>query len=303
MSRNKKKKNQGKVWEAAYNNNNVFLYYYHILRQLALCRYKWLNLPSSVDERFMEVMIFENGHALYFNDPALGEICLPSTLGGQLNVYNIPKVRRAYASNGYNATLGEDDSVIIFNDYTRTTPDHFIRMFAYKLYECDQTILTNIRAQKTPLLIICREEQKLTMKNIYKDYAGNEPIIFAYDNYEEAIEEGFQVLKTDAPYVADKVQISKNTIWNEAMLYLGINNTNIDKRERMITDEANGNLEQIVISRYIGLDARKQAAKQIREMFHNEVDVQYNPEIQEIYDRLILQKLDDTNDAGGEIDE
>ena len=52
-------------------------------------------------------------------------------------------------------------------------------MFAQKLYNVSRAIDVNINAQKTPLMIVCDEKQKLTMKNVYMQYEGNEPFIFA----------------------------------------------------------------------------------------------------------------------------
>lgn len=93
------------------------------------------------------------------------------------------------------------------------------------------------------------------------------------------------------------LSIEKNRIWNEAMLFLGINNNNMDKKERQISDEVNSNLEQISMSRQIGLNARRQGAKEINRMFGTEISVNYNPELEELYNAMVFG-TDQTDENG-----
>ena len=102
---------------SARQNNLSFLKWYYRLKNLALNAYEWKNLPDSVDERFLELTLFSKGYALYFNDEIMGNLALTCTIGGELNVYNIPKFRQAFATNGYNMSLTDQDSVLIYNNY------------------------------------------------------------------------------------------------------------------------------------------------------------------------------------------
>lgn len=138
-------------------------------------------------------------------------------------------------------------------------------------------------------------------------YEGNEPFIFANKNFET---NSIQVLKTDAPFIADRLSIEKNRIWNEAMLFLGINNNNMDKKERQISDEVNSNLEQISMSRQIGLNARRQGAKEINRMFGTNISVNYNPELEELYNAMVFgtdnadeNVSHETSEKEGDLDE
>lgn len=247
--------------------------------------YKWEGLPDTIDERFLELTLFDNGYGLYFRDEIIGDLFLQCTIGGELDVYRIPINRMAYSVNGYQNFKTKADSVIVFNNFLHTTTHIDIDMFAQKLYNVSRAIDVNINAQKTPLMIVCDEKQKLTMKNVYMQYEGNEPFIFANKNFET---NAIQVLKTDAPFIADRLSIEKNRIWNEAMLFLGINNNNMDKKERQISDEVNSNLEQISMSRQIGLNARRQGAKEINRMFGTNISVNYNPELEELYNAMVF---------------
>ena len=130
------------------------------------------------------------------------------------------------------------------------------------------------------------------MKNLYKQYEGNEPFIFGNKALNT---KGLSVLKTDAPYVADKLYQLKTQIWNEALTYLGISNTNIVKKERMISDEVTRNMGGVIASRYSRLEARRQAAEQINKMFGTNIEVDYREDFRELDDELML-----SGDTGGD---
>ena len=119
------------------------------------------------------------------------------------------------------------------------------------------------------------------MKNLYKEYEGNEPFIFGDKNLDI---NGMKVLKTDAPFVADKLMQLKFQIWNEAMTYLGISNVDMHKKERLLNDEVTRNMGSTVASRYSRLEARKQACKEINKMFNLDIDVEYREDVQVIAD-------------------
>lgn len=262
--------------DSATRNNITFQHYYNRLTELAISMFEWKNLPDSVDPRFLELTLFSDGMCVFFKDEVLGELALQTMIGGQLSVYRIPKIRRAYATNGYNKKLDDTDSVIIFNNMIHTNSIRDIEMFAERLYNIDRTIDVNVNAQKTPVLITCNENERLTMKNIYKEFDGNAPVIYANKGFDP---KSVNVLKTDAPFVADKLYQLKTQIWNEALTYLGISNVNVQKKERLLTDEVTRNLGGTIASRYPRLEARKQACKQINKMFNLDVDVDYRDDL------------------------
>lgn len=266
--------------ESALMNNRTYLQYYNRLTELALSMFEWKNLPSSVDARFLEMCLFQDGKAVFFRDDELGDyLALQCTIHGQLNVYRIPIGRRAFAVNGYQKELTDKDSVIIYNNYLRTNSMLDVEMFSKRLYNLDRAIDVNANAQKTPIIVQCDEGQRMTMKNLYKQYEGNEPFIFGTKNLDI---NGLKVLQTGAPYVADKLYQLKTQIWNEALTYLGISNVNTQKKERMITDEVSRNQGGVIASRYSRLEARRQACNMINEMFGLDIWVDYREDFRDI---------------------
>lgn len=259
-------------WQSAELNNKTYIDYYNRLMELALNVFEWENLPPSVDERFLELTLYEMGYCLYFNDEIIGNLALTCTIGGHLDVYRMPVLRRAYAVNGYNKMCSTKDSVLIFNNYLHTPTQLTIELFARRLYEIERAIDVNVKAQKTPTLILSSEQQRLTMQNLYMQYDGNEPFIFGDKNMDI---EGIKSLKTDAPFVADKLENLKHQIWNEALTFCGIENSNQDKKERLVSDEVGSNYGNIEAQRNVMLNARKQACKKINTMFRTNIDVHF----------------------------
>ena len=273
-------KGKREKWESALLNNRTYLQYYNRLLELAINMYEWKNLPDSVDERFLELTLFSDGMAVFFRDDILGELCLQCMIGGDLDVYRIPIERTAYATNGYQMQLNSQNSVIIFNNYTHTNSMVDVEMYARRLYEIERTIDVNVKAQKTPLIIRATENQRLTMKNLYMQYDGNEPFIFGDKNLDM---DAIKVLPTNAPYVADKLNILKRQIWNEALTYLGIENSNTEKKERLVSDEVNSNLGGVAAQRFCRLNARRKAADQINKMFGLNIEVSFREEVKEMF--------------------
>ena len=286
--------------ESAYMNNRTYLQYYNRLTELAISMFEWQNLPETVDQRFLEMCLFSDGMCVFFQDEVLGYLSLQCMIGGKLNVYRIPTDRRAYATNGYQKELNGTNSVIIFNNYLHTNSMLDVEMFSKRLYNLDRAIDVNANAQKTPVLIQCDESQRLTMKNLYKQYEGNEPFIFGSKGLDA---NGLKVLQTGAPYVADKLYELKIQIWNEALTYLGISNINVVKKERMITDEVTRNQGGTVASRYSRLESRRQACKQINEMFGLNIWVDYREDFQDVEEQKNENEEEEEEYRGGEVNE
>ena len=278
----RKRSGNGLFDESALLNNVTYMQYFNRLTELAISMFEWKNLPPSVDPRYIELHLFQNGSMVYFNDDVIGNLCLDCLPNGNFDVYGNPVLRRVYSSyNNYQRNLNEDNSVIIWNNYLRTNSITDIKMYSRRLYLLDRIIDVNANAQKTPVLVQGTEKQRLTLINLYKEYDGNAPFIFGDKNLDL---NALKSLNTGAPYVADKIYQLKTQIWNEALTYLGISNINIQKKERLITDEVTRNQGGTIASRYSRLQARRDAVVKINAMFGTNISVDYREDAQEIGD-------------------
>lgn len=198
-------------------------------------------------------------------------------MGGDLNVYRVPNNRKAYAVNTYNKQLNQNDSVIIWNNMIRLPEYGRMMYYATQLAEIDRAITVNVKGQKFPIAILCDETQRLTLKNVYKQYDGNEPFIFGDSSLD--LNKMIQAINTGSPYVADKLQDLKNNKWSEAMMCLGIPNSPTDKKERLVANEAAVSQGGTLASRSSRLEMRKRACDEINKMFGLNIDVEYNEDL------------------------
>lgn len=263
-------------------NNLTYRQYLNRLTELAISMFEWKNLPDTVDARYLELHLFETGCMVYFKDDVIGDLCLNCIVNGRLDVYGNPLLRRAYSGyNNYQKLLTYKDSVIIWNNYLHSNSILDVEMFARRLYNIDRIIDVNANAQKTPVLLQGSEKQRLTLLNLYKEYDGNAPFIFGDKNLDI---NSLKAFSTNAPYVCDKLYQLKTQIWNEALTYLGISNINIQKKERLITDEVTRNQGGTIASRYSRLESRRQAVEKINKMFGTNIEVNYREDFQQVGD-------------------
>lgn len=268
--------------ESATVNNLTYMQYLNRLTELSVSMFEWKNLPPTVDARYLELHLFETGCMVYFDDDVIGNLCLDCLPSGRLDVYGNPVLRRAYSGyNNYQKLLKESNSVIIWNNYLHTNSILEVKMFARRLYNLDRIIDVNANAQKTPVLIQGTEQQRLTLKNLYKEFDGNSPFIFGDKNLDL---NSLKCLQTGAPYVCDKLYNLKQMYWNEALTYLGINNTGAQKRERMLSIESSQAQGGTISSRYSRLQSRREAVEKINAMFGTNIEVNYREDFISIYE-------------------
>ena len=301
MARNKSRPvaslNQKMFNEELRENSVSFLKYYEHLAELSMVMFEWKNLPKTIDERYLERALFRNGNALFFYDDVMGCLCLRCALAGPFDVYDIPTRRRAYAANGYSQERDETNSVIIWNNYLHTNSMLSIRDYATRLSDLEQAIDVNCKAQKTPVMVLCDENERLTMQNLYRNFEGNWPFIFgAKDLYKD----GIKSLSTGAPFVADKMYQIKMQIWNEALTDLGISNVSYQKKERLVSDEVIRNMGGTIASRYSRLEMRKIACDQINDMFgdklENPIEVDYREDFRQTDDENMIRTESEAED-------
>lgn len=280
---------------AKHLNNRIYSDYYYRLMLLARSVFEWKNLPNGISEKWIEKYLFSYGKCVFFKDDTLGFMVAKVGEGGILNAYDEPTKVIPIATN-YDST-GKQlenyvDCIVIKNNDDMIPTSPTIQLYAMELAEIQRTIDVNIKAQKTPVLIQGSNKQMLSLKSVYRDWDENKPVIFADKNFDMG---SINVMKTDAPIVFDKLQLQKHSVWNEAMTYLGINNANMDKRERLVANEVQANNEQIELSASVMLKNRQEAAKQINELFNLKGDKAISVDIR----KNLKAKLEDLDKKKG----
>lgn len=281
--------------ETLMRNNQTYVDYLNRLKLIAISLFKWEGLEEiGGNSRFLEMALYENGRAVFCKDPKLGYLTLRVNPSDKYNVYNIPTKVIAYSLE-YNKEYPIDEVVYIMNNNLQLPTAQTISLMARRLYEVERSIDVNIANTRTPVLIEGDKKTELTLKNLYMQYDGNTPVIFGNKNFE--LQNRLNVLKTDAPYLVDKLELHKHELWNEALTYLGINNSNTDKKERVNTLEVESNNDLIKYYLNCFLEPRLKACDEINKKFFDGrevVSVSIDSDILNAY--FDIDDINDTND-------
>lgn len=260
-------------------NDRTMIDYIDRLKMLSVSLFTWKDLDKYAGtgaSRFLELALYEEGKGVFVKDDELGYMALKVNPSDKLNIYNLPTKVMAW-SIGYNKQFAFDDVVYIMNNELQKPTREFMELFAYRLYETERTIDINLQAQKTPILIEGDTKTILTLKNVYMQYSGNTPFIFGNKQFD--ISNKLNVLKTDAPYIIDKLDVHKHQIFNDALTVLGIDNANTDKKERLITNEVESNEQLITYYLNCYYKTRKKACDEINEKFGLNISIELNKDI------------------------
>lgn len=261
-------------YESMANNLNDYTYtdYFNRLMLIARSIFEWEGLEElGINEKWIEKYLFSEGKCVFFKDKIKGFMITALTPNGRVNYYNEPTTIRPYAIDYTGDTLINDENCVIIKNNDLCIPTtKTIQLYAFKLASIDRTIDVNIQAQKTPVIIECSEKEKLSMKNFMKMRNDNEPQIFVTDKMNT---NGITVHNLNTPMVFKDLELQKHMVWNECMTFLGINNANMDKRERLVDDEVQANNEQVEASFNAMYSERKRACEKINEIFGTHINV------------------------------
>lgn len=271
--KNRKKFINSNFEDAMLINSTTYTDYLERMKKIALSMFEWVNLPDSMNSRYLEMCLYYKGQAALLYDEDYGFINTQAADSGYINIYGLPTKLNCYSYSfnkdrelyipGSNLPA-EEECILVLNNFQRVPTCSTIALFAQRLTEAQRTCDINIAAQKTPIVIRTDKNQELTLRNVYAQYDGNSPVIIGDKNVIN--EKPLEVLKTDAPFIANEVRAYMKEIWNDFLTFIGINNLD-EKRERLISMEAGGNNELINMNMQSYLIPRKQACKEFNDKF------------------------------------
>lgn len=237
---------------ALYENDIEFQNMFYNLLNILMYSFSIEGLPDSCNERFFKLNLIFNGYAALIKDPYLGYLSLgvrPTVNSSQLNIYGeFPDVM-AFGWNGFNKQYtnyiyGADNSdaeAVICRDNDMMYPMiNIIWMYAKRLTDTMRTLDITARKLKTPYFITCDEAQKSSIKKILEDVDFNQDSIIANRS---TMPNEFNVLQTGVQPESVRVLWEHySNLESEIRTFLGINSAaNLDKKERLVVDEAEAN--------------------------------------------------------------
>ena len=254
-------------------NSQTYVDYLERMKKIALSMFEWVNLPDTMNSRYLEMCLYYKGQAALLYDEDYGFINTQAADSGYINIYGLPtkincysysynKMRELYVPN--TNLPAEEECILVMNNYQRIPTAATISLYAERLCEAQRACDTNVKAQKTPILLLTDKNQELTLRNMYAQYDGNAPVIFGDRNL--LADRPIDSINTNAEFVANDIREYMQGIWNDFLCFIGINNLS-EKKERLITTEANTNNELVNLNMQSYLIPRKQACKEFNDKF------------------------------------
>lgn len=273
MIKPRKKSINSDFEDALLLNSQTYVDYLERMKKIALSMFDWVNLPDTMNSRYLEMCLYYKGQAALLYDEDYGFINTQAADSGYINIYGLPtkincysysynKMRELYVPN--TNLPAEEECILVMNNYQRIPTAATISLFAERLCEAQRACDTNVKAQKTPILLLTDKNQELTLRNMYAQYDGNTPVIFGDRNL--LADRPIDSINTNAEFVANDIREYMQGIWNDFLCFIGINNLS-EKKERLITTEANTNNELVNLNMQSYLIPRKQACKEFNDKF------------------------------------
>lgn len=252
---------------------NYYIRYFNMLHEMIVNRFEWLGLPDEIPPRVIEDYLFWWGQAVFFEDDVLEKYAVMKTnMGGTVDIYGVPNMRFAYAQQ-YFKTLNKANSVIVWDSAIGYPSVDYVQMYAESLANMRMTRNLNIYAQRTPVIIAGSDNQRLSTKNLFKQYNDFVPFISVRDGVSNI--DNIKVLNLNPPNVFGDITTAMRQEIADFCIQFGINNIDGTKKERLITSEIEQDADLTLINRQSFLGVRKRACEQINRLFGLSVDVRY----------------------------
>lgn len=270
--RNKKATcNTGELyWQSPTYTNRLYSMYRNQIVAMALQRYKWVNLPATCDERFLEWVLLFQGVATIAYPKRKEGVFFSTQIAqtGKTNIYDNPTKWRSIGNNGWNFNVTPANGVLVYDNRMRLPIMERIDLLTRELVDVVRTKQMNRMHCKVPYIIKCLQEQEQQAVNLYKQIAGYEPAIITTTGFESI---DIDVINTGVQFLGAELTAEEMNIWNRIYSALGIKNTTY-KAERMIEDEVKTLAEPTDLVALDGLTCRREAADRLNARFGEYLD-------------------------------
>lgn len=246
-------------------NRERYLIYYEMLKNVALTLIEWEGLPETIDKRYLEMTLYQQGKILFFKDEVY--LALAYTPSGMVDVYNNPTEFTVCTASGYyNSKLNIKNSVPIFANQLRVPEIKTVKYYAQQLATLSRSIDVNLDICSTIPVYMVPDDMRFSLENALKQKKMFESAILGKQGFGE-IEIQTLGLESIKYYISDKLAQQFQNKWNEAMTWLGVPNIAVQKKERMISDEVERLQGGAIACRNTRLVSRYEGAEIINRMF------------------------------------
>lgn len=259
------KPNGGMQWQSAQLNARLYSYYRNVMMQMAMSRFRWVNLPSGCDERYLEWQLMTEGVAtIAFPARTAGQfLSLKAATQGPMTMYGNPSKWLGIGDNGTRIRCNPLNGVLVWDNASRYPILNGIDLYANELTHIRMTKRVNRLHQQIPFILKGPQEKKQEMVNLFKQIAGGEPAIITTGGIDLIDVEAMQ---TGVQYIGEELAQDEANVWNRIYTLLGISNSTF-KLERQTEDEIRAQHQPTTLIKMNSLEERRKAANLLNERF------------------------------------
>lgn len=211
--------------------------------------FEFSGIPETWDYDYLLTHLFIDGY-IAITDTAIGVIPLRCGVTG-INVFDHPTTAifaNPVLGNFERELFGENRAtscalVKLQYDYNGVMP--IVERYAELLAMCDNSIAVNLRNSKVAFIgFVSSKQQAATVQKMYEDIDSGKPAVYVKHG-DGLTSDDIYYNHVKETYIANDVQLLKQSIKNDFLTEVGLNNANTDKRERLIVDEVNANNDEV----------------------------------------------------------
>lgn len=234
-------------------------------------------VPDTWDYDYMLENLFMYGY-LAITDTSIGVIPLRCGITG-INVFDHPTtaifanpVLGNFERNLYGDNPNTDCALLKLQyDFMGAMP--IINRYAALLALCDNSISVNLRNSKVAFIgFVSSKQQAATVEKMYSDIDRGKPAVYVKRG-DGITSEDIYYNHVKETYIANDVQLLKQSIKNDFLTEVGLNNANTDKRERLIVDEVNANNDEVQANVQHWLDNIREGLRRANSLFGLDLSV------------------------------
>lgn len=261
--------------------NSSYFFYETQLYEKLQGLYSFEGLPEEIDLDYLYDTLFRFG-ALAFFKWTDGNYYLLKTSYTGYNEYHKPV--EAYLENpilGHvSREIGRDCELLYIGWQKRRfiTAQPLIERYATLLASADATINTNLINSRTAFVFEAANDADVqTAKEMYDEMTMGKPAIFKRKSV-HTIDSQPIFTNVKNIFIGSELMNTKRLIMNEFLTEIGIPSVNVEKKERLITDEVNsGNAESDIMVK-LWLACMNRCFERINTMFGTNIKASLNLE-------------------------
>lgn len=228
-------------------------------------------IPDTWDYDYLLENLFIHGY-IAITDTSIGVIPLRCGITG-INAFDHPTqaiFANAALGNFERNLFGDNpstDCALVKLQYNYNGAMPIVNRYSAMLALCDNSIAVNLRNSKVAFIgFVSSKQQAASLEKMYASIDSGKPAVYVKRG-DGLTSEDIYYNHVRETYIANDVQLLKQSIKNDFLTEVGLNNANTDKRERLVVDEVNANNNEIQANVQHWIDNIREGLKRANKLF------------------------------------